>query len=94
MTLTRKLAVLTLTLLTISLVGCSIRAMHPGHRLVARKCSACHVQPDRTTLSTLELIELHEIHEGRVVLDEEQMAQVQAYANEGDPQDSPDVLSD
>ncbi len=89
-----KFKLVILTLLTISLVGCSIRAMHPGHRLVARKCTACHIQPDRTALSSMDLIKLHGIHDGKVVLDDAQMAQVKAYASEGDPVDSSDVVSD
>lgn len=92
MKLYSRLAVLTVTLLIISQAGCSIREMHPGHRLVARKCTACHVQPDRTTLSSLDLIKLHGIHGGKVTLDDAQMAQVHAYAGKGDPVDGGDAL--
>ncbi len=93
MTLKLSAAALVLLLLSISHVGCVLKTMHPGHRLVARKCTACHAEPDRNKLKTLNLARLRQIHEGREPLDAEQMAQVQEYANQGDPGDAGDVPS-
>lgn len=86
-------ALLVLSLLTAAHIGCALNSMHPGRRLVARKCTACHDEPDRNALRGLDLVRLEQIHEGKQVLDSEQLARVQAYANETDSGDVSDDQS-
>ncbi len=87
-------AALILILMSTLIVGCVLKTMHPGHRLVARRCTSCHAAPDRDTLRTLDIVELRRIHEGRQALDAEQMSQVQAYAGGESPGDLGDAPSD
>ncbi len=94
MKLKLTMAASALFLLIISQVGCALNTMHPGRRLVARKCTACHDEPAPETLRGLDLMTLGQIHEGKQRLDSGQMALVQEYANAEKPGDGNDVQTD
>ncbi len=94
--MTWKLTIATVALLLVasSFPGCALTPMHPGRRLVARKCTACHVEPAPEELRGLDRVKLGQIHNRDPFLSNEQMAKVQEYVREKNPADATEDLSD